>query len=94
MSDKEIILVGYSGHGYVVTEAAILCDMNLKYYSEINRLSNNPFKLDYLGFEKDLSFKGWDSKYSFILGLGNNKLRLEAFNLIKSKNLKKTLFQT
>ncbi|MFK8060266.1 MAG: acetyltransferase [Polaribacter sp.] len=85
MSDKEIILVGYSGHSYVVAEAAKLCDMNLKYYSELNKTNNNPFKLEYLGFEKDLSFKGWDNRYSFILGLGDNKLRIETYNLIKSK---------
>tara|TARA_B110000046_G_scaffold176649_1_gene202534 strand:- start:2376 stop:2999 length:624 start_codon:yes stop_codon:yes gene_type:complete len=85
--DKEIILVGYSGHGYVVSDAVKSCDINLKYYSEVKELSKNPFQLVYIGFEKDLSFKGWNNKYSFILGLGNNKLRLEAFNIIKSKDL-------
>ena len=87
MLDKDVVLVGYSGHSYVVAEAAILSNMNLKYYSEIDKAITNPFKLEYLGFEKELSFKGWDNKYSFILGLGSNKLRLEAFNLIKSKGL-------
>ncbi|WP_417857480.1 MULTISPECIES: acetyltransferase [Flavobacteriaceae] len=87
MLDKEIVLVGYSGHGYVVAEAAILCDLNLKYYSEVNKLNKNPYRLEYLGFEKDLSFIGWNDKYSFVLGLGNNNLRLEIFNLIKSKGL-------
>lgn len=86
MSDKEVILVGYSGHGYVVADAVKSSHINLKYYSESKELSKNPYQLEYIGFEKDLSFKGWNNKYSFVLGLGNNKLRLEAYNLIKSKD--------
>ncbi|WP_299672229.1 acetyltransferase [uncultured Polaribacter sp.] len=85
MSDKEIVLIGYSGHGYVVAEAADSCGLNLKHYSELNKLNNNPYKLEYLGFEKDAHFKGWHNRYSFILGLGNNELRTEAFKLIKRK---------
>ena len=85
MLDKEIILVGYSGHGYVVAEAAMSCNMNIKYYSDLNKLNNNPYKLEYLGFEKSPSFKGWKEKYSFALGLGDNKLRIETYNFIQNK---------
>lgn len=87
MLDKEIVLVGYSGHGYVVAEAAKSCGISIKYYSDLNELYENPFRLEYLGFEKDLSFQGWNNKYTFILGLGDNKIRLETFNLIRSKDL-------
>ena len=83
MLDKEIILVGYSGHGYVVAEAIKSCNMNIKYYSDVNKLKSNPYNLKYLGFEKSPSFMGWHKKYSFVLGLGNNKLRIETYNLIK-----------
>jgi sugar O-acyltransferase (sialic acid O-acetyltransferase NeuD family) len=85
--DKEVILVGYSGHGYVVAEASILSNLNLKYYAEIKKQQNNPYKLEYIGFEKDILFKGWDNRYSFVLGIGENKIRNEIFNLIKSKGL-------
>ncbi|SEE62506.1 acetyltransferase [Polaribacter dokdonensis] len=83
--DKEIVLVGYSGHGYVVAEAAMSCNMNIKYYSDINKSNNNPYKLKYLGFEKSPSFKGWNKMFSFALGLGDNKLRIDCFNFIKLK---------
>ena len=85
MLDKKIILIGYSGHGSVVTEAALSSNMNVKYYAEKKKLSCNPFTLEYLGFERDLLFSGWDNKYSFILGIGDNRLRFKAFNLVKSK---------
>lgn len=85
MLDSEIILIGYSGHGFVSAEAAISSNMNLKYYSELNELKVNPYNLEYLGFEKDISFEGWNKDYSFILGIGDNKLREKIAKLIVSK---------
>jgi acetyltransferase-like isoleucine patch superfamily enzyme len=84
--DKEIILIGYSGHGLVAAEAAFSANINLKYYSEINKLPTNPYNLEYLGFEKEITFKGWSKNFSFILGIGNNVLREQIANLILSKN--------
>lgn len=75
MSDKSLILVGYSGHGFAVAEAAISSQMNLKYYSEISELHLNPFDLEYLGFEGNDSFDGWIRDYDFILGIGDNRVR-------------------
>lgn len=87
MLDKDIVLVGYSGHGYVVAEALISSESELKYYSELEEQKRNPFNLKYLGFEKNLDFQGWNDNFSFVLGIGDNKLRFEVFNLIKSKGL-------
>jgi sugar O-acyltransferase (sialic acid O-acetyltransferase NeuD family) len=78
-------LVGYAGHGYAVVEAAKSCNMNIKYYTDVKKISNNPYELEYLGFEKSASFKGWDKKYCFALGLGDNKLRMNTYNFIKEK---------
>lgn len=88
MSDKELILVGYSGHGFVVADAAISSLMNLKYYSEISMTKSNPYELIYIGFENDNLFKGWDSDCEFILGIGDNNIRQKIASLILSKNKK------
>ena len=80
--------MGFSGHGFVVAEAAFSSNMNLKYYSEINELTTNPYNLKYMGFENDDSFKGWQENYSFILGIGDNKLREKVSELIISKKIK------
>ena len=85
MLDKEIVLIGYSGHGLVVAESAISSNMNLKYYSEKNKITSNPYKLKYIGFENSQHFKGWEESFSYVLGIGNNKLRQEIANLINSK---------
>jgi len=85
VSDKSLVLVGYSGHGFVVAEAAISAKMNLKYYSEIRELDLNPFDLEYAGFEGYDNFDGWKKDVDFILGIGNNKLRNKLARLILSK---------
>ena len=76
MSDrvKEAVLLGYSGHGYVVAEAALLQGNELIGYAEARRLNQNPFDLDYLGDETQAGFN-WDSCQYYILGVGSNVIR-------------------
>ncbi len=85
MSDKKIILVGYSGHGFVVASAALELGMDLRHYTEKKEVSVNPFALDYLGFESEASFQGWKGDYDYILGIGDNILREKVAHLILSK---------
>lgn len=88
MLDSEVILIGYSGHAYVVAETALENGANLIGYSEKFVLDSNPFNLAYLGFEKGDDFIGWNKKVSFILGIGDNALRQNITNLIESKGRK------
>ena len=90
MSDKEIILVGYSGHAYVVAETAIENGLNIIGYSDKTRADNNPYKLNYLGFENNEGFVGWEKEVAFILGIGDNKIRQNVAELIQSKGKKLT----
>jgi sugar O-acyltransferase (sialic acid O-acetyltransferase NeuD family) len=84
--DKAIIMVGYSGHGFVVAEAAIASKMNLKYYSEQKTVSLNPYDLEYIGYENDPQFNGWQSDLDFILAIGNNAIRHQIAKNIMFKN--------
>ena len=85
MLDSEVILIGYSGHAFVVAETAIENRVNLIGYSEKILSDENPIGLAYLGFEKDDNFIGWNKSVSFILGIGDNALRQNIANLIESK---------
>lgn len=79
------ILIGYSGHGYVVAEAALEIGIDLMGYSDTAAFSNNPFGLEYLGFEKNENFVGWELDVSFIIGIGDNTIRQKIANLVLSK---------
>jgi len=85
--NKEVVLVGFSGHGFVVAEAAIASNMNLRYYTDKKQISKNPFDLAYLGFEDDLDFAFWDKEYDYILGIGDNLLRRKTADLLITKKV-------
>lgn len=68
------ILLGYSGHGYVVAEAALKSGVKIIGYAEGQPLSNNPFQLAYLGDETQSDFD-WQACPTYILGVGSNVIR-------------------
>ena len=76
--------MGYSGHGYVVADAAMASNMNLRFYSDKKQLSVNPFELTYLGFEGNFDYEFWDKEYDYILGIGDNLIRRKTADLIIS----------
>ena len=90
MSDKKIILVGYSGHGLVVADTAIENKLNVIGYTEKSINEANPFMLEYLGSELNPDFKGWNLDVAFILGIGDNVLREKIYKYIL-KNGKKVM---
>lgn len=85
MSDKKIILIGYSGHAYVVAETILENGYELIGYSEKEELKSNPYNLSYLGFENEENFIGWKSDVSFAIGIGDNKIRQIVAGLIESR---------
>jgi acetyltransferase EpsM len=86
--DKDLILIGYSGHAFVIAEVAIESGISITGYSDRQPVILNPFKLKYLGFEKDQDFIGWKKNCSFILGIGDNSLRQSIAKVIENKNKK------
>jgi len=88
VQDKNsIAIIGYSGHSFVVLEAAELMGLNIEYYCERNQLSYNPFDIKYLGDEGNDDFN-WESVTRFILGIGDNKIRQNVADLITRKKKK------
>jgi hypothetical protein len=75
VSDNKNVIIGYSGHAYVVAESYLSKGNSLEYYTNLLKVENNPFNLAYLGCETDPSFKGWGMNLAFILGIGDNNLR-------------------
>ena len=86
MSGNNTVIIGYSGHAYVVAESYIANGGNISFYAELKEVTNNPFDLAYLGFESAPNFKGWDLSLNYILGIGDNNLREKVAKLILSKS--------
>lgn len=90
MLDKKVILIGYSGHAYVVADIAIENQFKIIGYTEKSRVQNNPFNLSYAGYEKETDFFENKKEVGFLIGIGNNSIRERIYNLITSKNLEVT----
>lgn len=85
MLDSKVILIGYSGHAFVVAETALENGLEIIGYSDKEKSDSDPYNLSYLGFENDIDFIGWSKNASFLLGIGDNALRQKIANLIESK---------
>ena len=86
MLDNKTIIIGYSGHAYVVAESYIANGGNISFYADLKEAPINPFDLTYLGFESDPNFEGWNISLKYILGIGDNSLREKVAQLILSKS--------
>lgn len=88
MDSNKNILLGYSGHAFVVIDAALKADIPVNYYADKYEVSRNPFSLEYIGFETQKNFEGWNKGYGFILGIGDNLIRTEIAELVIEKKEK------
>jgi sugar O-acyltransferase (sialic acid O-acetyltransferase NeuD family) len=84
--DNKVILIGYSGHAYVLADIAIENQYDIIGYTEKIRSQNNPFNLNYVGYEREIDFFENNKEIGFIIGIGNNLIREKTYNLIISKN--------
>ncbi len=86
MLDNKTVIIGYSGHAYVVAESYIANGGIISFYTDLKEASTNPFDITYLGFESDPNFKGWNISLKYILGIGDNNLREKVAQLVLSKS--------
>ncbi|MFD2601226.1 acetyltransferase [Flavobacterium suzhouense] len=88
MYANQSILIGYSGHGFVVAEAALEAGIDIVGYADRTIPENNPFGLTYIGVESNEGFEGWKMDVSFMLGIGDNALREKIARLVVNHNKK------
>lgn len=82
MLDNKIILIGYSGHGYVVADTAIENQLEIIGYAEKSEVSINPFNLNYVGKEIDNGFFDKNKGAKYLIGIGDNIIRERIYYLI------------
>lgn len=90
MNKTTHVLLGYSGHSYVVLEAAREAGIIVTAYADYQKAKDNPYGLEYLGFEGDEAFPGWKQPFTYLLGVGDNYLRAKIADLVSSKGAEMT----
>jgi sugar O-acyltransferase (sialic acid O-acetyltransferase NeuD family) len=74
MNKNKLIIIGYSGHSYLCIETAINNGTIIVGYCELEKISNNPYNLNFLGKEEDL-----DINNQLFIAIGNNAIRRKVY---------------
>ena len=74
MPNAKVVLIGYSGHGLVCLDVAILNNYAITGYCDQEIKEFNPFDLKFLGSETQL-----EKNTNIILGIGDNHIRFKIF---------------
>ena len=75
---KEAIIIGYSGHSYVVLDMLQLNKYKIKGYYEKSVKTSNPFNLNYLGSEDKL--EKTETDIAIFITIGDNHNRNKIFH--------------
>lgn len=82
MHIKQVVLIGYSGHGWVVAEALRELHYLIIGYLDFQPALINPFELEHLGLETEFDFKNHVHAFP---GIGDNVKRKKAFEYCLSR---------
>lgn len=73
---KDICLIGYSGHSYVVCDVLHSIGIEVKHYCEKTPKKENPYNLEFLGTETEALQQGYFKDLIPVLAVGDNKIRM------------------
>jgi len=88
---KEVVIIGYSGHAFVVCDIFLSQHMNLLGYFEDKEKQYDPYCLQFLGREDELSSLNVLSEKSYFTAIGDNITRKRINNFIEKKTSKKPI---
>ena len=76
---KEAVIIGYSGHAFVVIETLLANRYRIVGYCDKKVKENNPFQLTYLGDERDSIIVDKLRKRALFISIGDNTKRAKLF---------------
>ncbi|MEJ6981622.1 acetyltransferase [Pedobacter sp. P351] len=72
---KEAVIIGYSGHAYVVLDLLLANKYSIKGYCENRVIIENPYKLVYLGSENNYEVYNSIKHVDIFIAIGDNAIR-------------------
>lgn len=85
MTTKEVILIGYSGHSYIVCDIFLSMKYSIAGYLDKEEKTANPYHLNYLGTEDDKVLLESLSGKRFFISIGDNLIRKNISMLLNKK---------
>lgn len=86
MNNSKVILIGYSGHAFIVYSILHSIGKEAFAYCDITKKKNNPFNLKYLGTEMSQIISGELLKNNFFISIGDNNIRSKVYEVLANKN--------
>lgn len=90
LESKNIFILGYSGHAYVVLDIALSNDYVVKGYFDSAKAINNPYHLNYIGEESKVDIKSILKSDYIFPAIGSNNIRKKVIDFIESNHLNQT----
>lgn len=84
---RQAIIIGYSGHAYVVLDILLSNNYEIKGYCDIEENKQNLYKLTYLGFENNPDNLETLRQHDVFICIGSNQIRKNLFEYFLSKNI-------
>ena len=85
--NNNIIIIGYSGHGFVVCDISERNNLNIVGYCDNEEKIFNPYQLTYLGTENDLEVVEQLKYTNYSIAIGNNRIREKIQTNLTKKGL-------
>lgn len=87
---NQLVVLGYSGHAFVVIEVAQSMGIEIIGYLDFNESYNNPYKLHFLGKETEFNNNEIIKDAFFFPAVGNNQIRKKMLGLLRENSWKET----
>ncbi|MFD0749657.1 acetyltransferase [Mucilaginibacter calamicampi] len=84
---RKAIIVGYSGHSYVVLDILLSNNYEIKGYCDLTENQKNPYKLSYLGSENHPDNLNILLQHDVFISIGANEIRKKLFEKLLSKQI-------
>ena len=86
MKNKDLAIIGYSGHSFVCLEIALLNNFRVLGYYDLLKKSFNPYNLKFLGSDDNIP-----ANKNIFISIGDNKIRYEIYKRLSLTNLEANL---
>lgn len=87
MENNNTVIIGYSGHAFVILDILNSLKSNVLGYCDVEPKENNPYKLNYLGKETENVALDLIRKNTFFACIGDNTIRAKIQNTLASQGL-------
>jgi len=84
---RQAIIIGYSGHAYVVLDTLLSNAYEVKGYCDVTQNQHNPYRLKFLGSENDQDNLEILRQHDIFVCIGLNEIRRRIFEDLLSKNI-------